>query len=101
MGKIASSLADAVIVTDDNPRSEDPSSIRRAILDAAPHAPSASNTLTEIGNRRDAIHQTIKTLTQGDTLVIAGKGHEQGQIFADHTDPFDDVTVALNAIKQL
>lgn len=92
MGKIASSLADQVIITDDNPRSEDPSSIRSAILAAAPQA-------LEIGDRRNAIHQTIQTLTTGDILVIAGKGHEQGQTFADRTDPFDDVTEANNAIQ--
>lgn len=94
MGQIAQDLADIVIVTDDNPRSEDPSSIRSDILVAAPSA-------TEIGDRREAIHKTIKTLSAGDVLVIAGKGHEQGQTFADRTDPFDDVTEAQAAIKNL
>jgi len=94
MGKIASSLADQVIVTDDNPRSENPASIRSAILAAAPQA-------LEIGDRRDSIHQTIQALSQGDILVIAGKGHEQGQTFAYRTDPFDDVTEAQMAIKNL
>ena len=94
MGKIATDLADHVIVTDDNPRSEDPQSIRSAILAAAPSA-------QEIGNRRDAIHQTTQTLNKGDILVIAGKGHEQGQIFADRTDPFDDVSEAKKAIQSI
>ena len=94
MGKIACSFADEAIVTDDNPRSEDPSSIRSDILAAATHA-------TEIGDRRLAIHQTIQNLNRGDVLVIAGKGHEQGQIFADRTDPFDDVTEAEIAVKNI
>ena len=98
MGKIASDLADKVIITDDNPRSEDPASIRAAILTGASSAPEITK---EIAGRRDAIHQTIKTLKHGDILVIAGKGHEQGQIFADRTDPFDDVTQAKQAIKNL
>ncbi|MFK7838950.1 MAG: UDP-N-acetylmuramoyl-L-alanyl-D-glutamate--2,6-diaminopimelate ligase [Bdellovibrionales bacterium] len=94
MGKIASQYADLVIVTDDNPRSENPSTIRSAILAAAPNA-------TEIGDRQDAIQKTIKTLTKGDILIIAGKGHEQGQIFADRTDPFDDVEQATKAIQSM
>ncbi len=93
MGKIAHDLADDVIVTDDNPRSEDPATIRREILTGAPGA-------KEIGNRHEAIRTAIKNLNKGDVLVIAGKGHEQGQIFADRTDPFDDVTEAALAIKE-
>ncbi len=92
MGKIANGLADAVIVTDDNPRSEDASNIRKNILNGAPKA-------QEIANRREAIHTAVKNLAKGDVLVIAGKGHEQGQIFADRTEPFDDYTEALNAIQ--
>lgn len=94
MGEIASRLADRVIVTDDNPRSEDPASIRSAILAAAPSA-------REIGGRRKAIQTAINDLAKGDVLLIAGKGHEQGQIFADHTDPFDDVTEVQNALKAM
>lgn len=94
MGKIASELADAVIVTDDNPRSENPAAIRAEILSAAPRA-------VEIENRRAAIQHAVKSLQSGDVLVIAGKGHEQGQIFADHIEPFDDVTEAISALKEL
>ena len=94
MGEIASNLADEVVVTDDNPRSENPSTIRSEILVAAPNA-------SEIGDRREAIQKTIQSLTQGDVLVIAGKGHEQGQILADRTDHFDDAEEAENAIQGL
>ena len=92
MGKIASDNADVVIVTDDNPRSEFPASIRAAILGAAPDA-------QEIGDRRKAIQTAIQNLSAGDVLVIAGKGHEQGQVFADETLPFDDYSVAQDAIQ--
>jgi UDP-N-acetylmuramoyl-L-alanyl-D-glutamate--2,6-diaminopimelate ligase len=94
MGEIAAKLADTVIVTDDNPRSENPESIRKEILKAAAGA-------KEIGNRREAIQEAVKNLGKGDVLVIAGKGHEQGQIFEDHTESFDDVTEAAKAIREL
>ena len=94
MGKIASDNADVVIVTDDNPRSEFPASIRAAILGAAPDA-------QEIGDRRKAIQTAIQNLSAGDVLVIAGKGHEQGQVFADETLPFDDYSVAQDAIQEV
>jgi UDP-N-acetylmuramoyl-L-alanyl-D-glutamate--2,6-diaminopimelate ligase len=92
MGKIAADFADTVIVTDDNPRSEDPASIRKQILEAAKGA-------QEIGDRHEAIATAIENLKQGDVLVIAGKGHEQGQIFANRTDPFDDAGEAAKVIK--
>ena len=94
MGEIASRLADAAIVTDDNPRSENPASIRAEIL-------SASSALEEIGDRREAIRAGILQLRKGDILLIAGKGHEQGQSFATHTDHFDDAEEAANAIQIL
>ncbi len=94
MGQIASSVADRVIVTDDNPRSEDPATIRAAILSMAPGAETVSP-------RADAILAAIGALREGDVLVIAGKGHEQGQIIGDETLPFDDVLVARAAIKSL
>lgn len=90
MGEIATRLADRVIVTDDNPRSEDPAFIRRSILVKAPGA-------TEIAGRRDAIFHAVAELEAGDVLVIAGKGHEQGQIVGDTVHPFDDATVAREA----
>lgn len=93
MGEIATRLSDVAIVTDDNPRSEDPAFVRSEILAGAPKA-------TEIGGRRNAIHAAVKQLQAGDVLVLAGKGHEQGQIFANHTEPFDDVTEAQAALKE-
>jgi UDP-N-acetylmuramoyl-L-alanyl-D-glutamate--2,6-diaminopimelate ligase len=83
MGAIAAAQADRVIVTDDNPRSEDPAAIRAAILAAAPGA-------VEIGDRAEAIRQAVAGLAAGDVLLIAGKGHETGQIIGDRTVPFSD-----------
>ncbi len=94
MGDIARRLADMVIVTDDNPRDENPSDIRAHILRGAPNA-------HEIPDRRKAIETAMHNLESGDVLVIAGKGHEQGQIFVDHTDPFDDAQEARKAIEKL
>jgi len=87
MGAVAARMADIVIVTDDNPRSEDPTTIRAAILEAAPGA-------REIGNRREAIAAAIAASGPDDIILIAGKGHEQGQIVGDRILPFDDVAVA-------
>ena len=87
MGEAAARLSDAVIITDDNPRTEDPAAIRAAILAGAPGA-------QEIGDRRAAIAAAIAMAGAGDIVLIAGKGHEQGQIVKDRTLPFDDVTVA-------
>jgi UDP-N-acetylmuramoyl-L-alanyl-D-glutamate--2,6-diaminopimelate ligase len=83
MGAIAAAKADRVIVTDDNPRSEDPAAIRAAILAAAPGA-------AEIGDRGEAIRSAISGLEPGDVLLIAGKGHESGQIIGDRVLPFTD-----------
>ncbi|MGK2910201.1 MAG: UDP-N-acetylmuramoyl-L-alanyl-D-glutamate--2,6-diaminopimelate ligase [Sphingobium sp.] len=87
MGAVATELADVVIVTDDNPRSEEPSAIRAAIMAGAPGA-------TEIGGRRAAIAAAIAQAGPDDIVLLAGKGHEQGQIIGDRVLPFDDVTVA-------
>jgi UDP-N-acetylmuramoyl-L-alanyl-D-glutamate--2,6-diaminopimelate ligase len=83
MGAIASENADSVIVTDDNPRSENPQDIRAAILGAAKGA-------REIGDRASAIRAAIEELQPGDALLIAGKGHETGQIIGDRVLPFSD-----------
>src|SRR5712671_2225871 len=83
MGTIASENADSVIITDDNPRSENPEKIRAAILDAAKGA-------KDIGDRAEAIKAGISALQPGDALLIAGKGHETGQIVGDKTLPFSD-----------
>ena len=87
MGAVAARLSDVVIVTDDNPRSEDPAVIRQAMLAGAPDA-------TEIGDRREAIAAAIAMARAGDIILVAGKGHEQGQIVRDRVLPFDDVAVA-------
>ena len=81
MGAIAAKSADRVIVTDDNPRSENPPSIRATILDGASRAPN----VREIGDRREAIRGAVAALEPGDVLLIAGKGHETGQIVGDTT----------------
>jgi UDP-N-acetylmuramoyl-L-alanyl-D-glutamate--2,6-diaminopimelate ligase len=86
MGLAASRLADRAIVTDDNPRGEDPATIRAAILAACPGA-------RDIGDRATAIETALNDLRAGDVLVVAGKGHEQGQIVGGTVLPFDDVTV--------
>jgi len=83
MGALAAKLADKVIVTDDNPRTENADSIRRQILEGALHA-------EEIPDRRSAIRHAISLLARGDTLIIAGKGHEEGQIIGDKILPFSD-----------
>jgi UDP-N-acetylmuramoyl-L-alanyl-D-glutamate--2,6-diaminopimelate ligase len=91
MGQIAAAKADRVVVTDDNPRGEPAAAIRRAILEAAPGA-------LEIGDRGEAIRATIAELRHGDVLLIAGKGHETGQIVGKQVFPFSDheaVTAAL------
>jgi UDP-N-acetylmuramoyl-L-alanyl-D-glutamate--2,6-diaminopimelate ligase len=91
MGQIAVEKADVVIVTDDNPRSEDPAAIRAEILAGAPGA-------REIGDRSEAIHGAVRELRPGDVLVVAGKGHETGQIIGDRTLPFSDHEVVRSAI---
>ena len=90
MGRVAASLADTVIVTDDNPRTENAASIRSEILAAAPDA-------IEIGDRAEAIAEGVRRLGAGDMLVVAGKGHETGQIVGTAILPFDDAEVARAA----
>ena len=91
MGAIAQAKADRVIVTDDNPRSEDATLIRRAILAACPAA-------REIADRAQAIAAAVAELQADDVLVLAGKGHEQGQIVGKTVLPFDDADQARNAV---
>ncbi len=93
MGAVATEKADRVIVTDDNPRSEDAAAIRAAILAAAHGA-------VEIGDRREAIRAAIAELRQGDVLLIAGKGHETGQIIGDRVVPFSDHEAVAAALKE-
>ena len=94
MGRAAASHADRVIVTDDNPRSEEPAAIRAEILAACPGA-------TEIGDRASAIRQAIAALDSGDVLVIAGKGHERGQIVGTDVRPFSDREEAVKSALAL
>ena len=93
MGRIASDKADVVIVTDDNPRSENPAAIRAEILKAAPNA-------VEIADRATAIRKAVHDLNPGDVLVVAGKGHETGQIVGDQTLPFSDHDEVRAAIAE-
>jgi UDP-N-acetylmuramoyl-L-alanyl-D-glutamate--2,6-diaminopimelate ligase len=94
MGEAAARLADKVIVTDDNPRSEDAATIRRAILASCPGA-------DEIGDRAEAIRSAIAALGKGDSLVIAGKGHEEGQIVGSTVRPFSDSDEAIKSALAL
>lgn len=94
MGAIAQRLADEIIITDDNPRNEMPAAIRAEIRAGAPHA-------KEIGDRRAAIHAAVGTIQKGDVVLIAGKGHEIGQIIGDRTEPFSDKDVAQDALREL
>jgi UDP-N-acetylmuramoyl-L-alanyl-D-glutamate--2,6-diaminopimelate ligase len=94
MGAVAAAKADRVIVTDDNPRSEDAAAIRAAIIAAARGA-------AEIGDRREAIRRAIAELRSGDVLLIAGKGHETGQIIGDRVVPFSDHDAVAAALKEL
>ena len=87
MGAVASRLADVVIVTDDNPRGEDAAMIRADILAGATGA-------IEVAGRREAIAEAIRIAMAGDIILIAGKGHETGQIVGDRVLPFDDALVA-------
>ena len=94
MGEIAAKHADLVIVTDDNPRSEDPAAIRREVLAGVPNG-------TEIGDRGAAIRTAILGLASGDTLLVAGKGHETGQIIGDTVVPFSDQDAAIAALAEM
>jgi UDP-N-acetylmuramoyl-L-alanyl-D-glutamate--2,6-diaminopimelate ligase len=87
MGRVASELSDFVIVTDDNPRSEDPARIRADIMAGAAGA-------REVAGRREAIAEAIRIAREGDIVLVAGKGHETGQIIGDTVLPFDDALVA-------
>jgi UDP-N-acetylmuramoyl-L-alanyl-D-glutamate--2,6-diaminopimelate ligase len=92
MGEIAARLADRVVVTDDNPRTEEPATIRRAVLATAPGA-------VEIGDRAEAIRTAFGGLGAGDTLLVAGKGHEAYQIVGERVLPFDDAEVLRAAAR--
>jgi UDP-N-acetylmuramoyl-L-alanyl-D-glutamate--2,6-diaminopimelate ligase len=94
MGQAAAGNADVLIVTDDNPRSEDPAAIRAAVMEGCPEA-------SEVGDRAEAILRGVDALEPGDALLIAGKGHETGQTVGDVVYPFDDVEQASVAVAAL
>jgi UDP-N-acetylmuramoyl-L-alanyl-D-glutamate--2,6-diaminopimelate ligase len=94
MGAIAAKHADIAIVTDDNPRTEDAAAIRRQVLEGVPGA-------SEIGDRARAIAEGVAMLKAGDALLIAGKGHETGQIIGKTVTPFSDQEEALKALERL
>ena len=94
MGEAAARFADRVVVTDDNPRDEDPGAIRREVLAGCPDA-------IEIGDRGEAIRNAIAGLAADDVLVVAGKGHETGQIAGGATRPFDDAETVREAVRAL
>ncbi len=96
MGAVAAELADLVVVTDDNPRDEDPAAIRAAVLSGAAGGPAQS---VEIGDRRAAIDHAVGWAGPGDVVLIAGKGHESGQTAAGRTRPFDDRDELVQALE--
>ena len=85
MGEIAARLSDLAVITDDNPRSEDPAQIRHAMMVGA------GDKAVEVAGRRAAIRRAVEEMKEGDVLVVAGKGHEQGQLIGSIVEPFDDV----------
>ena len=95
MGEAAARHADIVIVTDDNPRTEDPAAIRAAVMAGAAAGPGVA---IEVGGRREAIAHAVALAHLGDTLVVAGKGHERGQEVGDVVHPFDDREVLVELI---
>jgi UDP-N-acetylmuramoyl-L-alanyl-D-glutamate--2,6-diaminopimelate ligase len=94
MGRAVAELADVAIVTDDNPRSEDPATIRAMVLEGCPEA-------AEVADRAEAILRGVDALEPGDALLIAGKGHETGQTIGSTVYPFDDVEQASVAVAAL
>jgi UDP-N-acetylmuramoyl-L-alanyl-D-glutamate--2,6-diaminopimelate ligase len=99
MGEIAARHADLLIVTDDNPRSEEPAAIRRAMLDGALGVPDDERgEVREVGERAAAIAEAVATADGGDTVLVAGKGHETGQEIAGVVHPFDDRLVLRAAL---
>lgn len=98
MGAAAARGADIVIVTDDNPRSEDPASIRRAVLVGVRDAATGDTDVRDVGNRAEAISVAVREAEPGDIVVVLGKGHEQGQETAGVVMEFDDATVLADAL---
>ncbi len=101
MGEIAARLADVVVVTDDNPRSEDPAAIRAEMLAGARTAAGSAAEVHEVGDRREAIRLAVSLARAGDCLVVAGKGHETGQEVAGRKHPFDDRDELRSALEEV
>jgi UDP-N-acetylmuramoyl-L-alanyl-D-glutamate--2,6-diaminopimelate ligase len=97
MGEAAARGADRVVVTDDNPRGEDPAAIRREILRGANAVDAATS--TEVGDRRAAIARAVQEASEGDVVLVLGKGHEQGQEVLGTVTPFDDRVVLAEALR--
>jgi UDP-N-acetylmuramoyl-L-alanyl-D-glutamate--2,6-diaminopimelate ligase len=96
MGEIAARLADVVIVTDDNPRGEEPALIRAAVLAGA----AGPAEVLEVGDRRSAIREAVRRARTGDIVVVAGKGHETGQEVGGVVHPFDDRRVVREELAR-
>ena len=102
MGEIGARLADVLIVTDDNPRTEQPSAIRAAVIEGAQQVPHQDRAeVIEVGNRRSAIAQAVALAGAGDIVVVAGKGHETGQEIEGVVHPFDDRVEVRTALEAL
>ena len=99
MGAAAAAYADLVVVTDDNPRSEDPAAIRAAVLGGARAAARPRVDIRELGDRREAIRAAVRELEDGDAVAVVGKGHEPGQEVAGRMHPFDDRTELRSALE--
>jgi UDP-N-acetylmuramoyl-L-alanyl-D-glutamate--2,6-diaminopimelate ligase len=101
MGEIAARLADLVVVTDDNPRTEDPAAIRAAIVEGARSVPEAERAeVVEVGDRREAVRLAVSRASAGDTVIVAGKGHETGQEVHGTVQPFDDREVLREELER-
>jgi UDP-N-acetylmuramoyl-L-alanyl-D-glutamate--2,6-diaminopimelate ligase len=98
MGRVAAELADLVVITDDNPRDEDPSAIRATIISGAAAGPAQ---VIEIGDRREAIDHAVAWARPGDVVLVAGKGHEPGQTARGVTRAFDDRVELAGALEAL
>jgi UDP-N-acetylmuramoyl-L-alanyl-D-glutamate--2,6-diaminopimelate ligase len=101
MGAAGAGGADVLIVTDDNPRSEDPAAIRAAVLAGARSVRTSSAEVVEVGDRRAAVAEAVRRARPGDAVVVAGKGHEQGQEIGGVVHPFDDRVVLREALEAL
>jgi UDP-N-acetylmuramoyl-L-alanyl-D-glutamate--2,6-diaminopimelate ligase len=100
MGRVAAELADVLVVTDDNPRREDPAAIRAAMLAGAREVPADERAeVREVGDRAAAIEAAVAAAGEGDTVLVAGKGHETGQEIAGVVHPFDDRIVLRAALQ--